>query len=124
MSVKNMPVLYRVTGTAFAPVTAALDILKKRKKLMFNCTFSLDTKRQKKGGNVFYVPEINVNADANLQLSDTDMDTLKVFQESIDNENKEVIDLYNSAKSKNVNGQDKIDAKIVEELDPEKVLSA
>ena len=37
---------------------------------MFNCTFSLDTKRQKKGGNVFYVPEIGVNADSNLQLSE------------------------------------------------------
>jgi hypothetical protein len=123
-SLENIPVLYRVTGTAFSPVTAALDLLKKRKKLMFNCTFSLDTKRQKKGGNVFYVPEISVNADANLQLSDTDMETLKVFQESIDVENKEVIDLYNSAKSKGANGHDKIDAKIVEELDPEKVLSA
>ena len=122
-SVKNIPVLYRVTGTAFSPVTAALDLLKKRKKLMFNCTFSLDTKRQKKGGNVFYVPEISVNADANLQLSDTDMETLKVFQESIDVENKEVIDLYNTAKSKGANGHDKIDAKIVEEVDPEKVLS-
>ena len=122
--IENIPVLYRVTGTAFSPVTAALDLLKKRKKLMFNCTFSLDTKRQKKGGNVFYVPEISVNADANLQLSDTDMETLKVFQESIDVENKEVIDLYNSAKSKGANGHDKIDAKIVEELDPEKVLSA
>ena len=122
--IENIPVLYRVTGTAFSPVTAALDLLKKRKKLMFNCTFSLDTKRQKKGGNVFYVPEISVNADANLQLSDTDMETLKVFQESIDVENKEVIDLYNSAKSKVANGHDKIDAKIVEELDPEKVLSA
>ena len=122
--IENIPVLYRVTGTAFSPVTAALDLLKKRKKLMFNCTFSLDTKRQKKGGNVFYVPEISVNADANLQLSDTDMETLKVFQESIDVENKEVIDLYNSAKSKGANGRDKIDAKIVEELDPEKVLSA
>ena len=121
---ENIPVLYRVTGTAFSPVTSALDLLKKRKKLMFNCTFYLDTKRQKKGGNVFYVPEISVNADANLQLSDTDMDTLKVFQESIDVENKEVIDLYNSAKSKSSNGHDKIDAKIVEELDPEKVLSA
>ena len=116
--------LYRVTGTAFSPVTSALDLLKKRKKLMFNCTFSLDTKKQKKGGNVFYVPEISVNADANLQLSDTDMETLKIFQESIDVENKEVIDLYNSAKSKGANGHDKIDAKIVEELDPEKVLSA
>jgi len=123
-SIENIPVLYRVTGTAFSPVTAALDLLKKRKKLMFNCTFSLDTKRQKKGGNVFYVPEISVNADANLQLSDTDMETLKVFQESIDVENKEVIDLYNTAKSKGANGHDKIDAKIVEELDPEKVLSA
>ena len=123
-SLENIPVLYRVTGTAFSPVTSALDLLKKRKKLMFNCTFSLDTKRQKKGGNVFYVPEISVNADANLQLSDTDMETLKVFQESIDVENKEVIDLYNSAKGKAANGHDKIDAEIVEELDPEKVLSA
>ena len=122
-NIENIPVLYRVTGTAFSPVTAALDLLKKRKKLMFNCTFSLDTKRQKKGGNVFYVPEISVNADANLQLSDTDMETLKVFQESIDVENKEIIDLYNAAKSKGANGSDKIDAKIVEELDPEKVLS-
>ena len=119
--------LYRVTGTAFSPVSAALDQLKKRKKLMFNCSFSLETKRQKKGGNVFYVPEITVNADANLQLSDADMETLKVFQESIDVENKEVIDLYNSAKAKAPNGSDKIDAEIVDDIDdqlPEKVLSS
>jgi hypothetical protein len=124
--VENLPVLYRVTGTAFSPVTSALDQLKKRKKLMFNCTFSLDTKRQKKGGNVFYVPEIAVNADANLQLSDTDMETLKVFQESIDIENAEVIDLYNTAKSKQPNVSDKIDAEIVEDVGdaPEKVLAS
>ena len=124
--VENLPVLYRVTGTAFSPVTSALDQLKKRKKLMFNCTFSLDTKRQKKGGNVFYVPEIAVNADANLQLSDTDMETLKVFQESIDVENAEVVDLYNTAKAKQPNVSDKIDAEIVEDVDdaPEKVLAS
>ena len=124
--VENLPVLYRVTGTAFSPVTSALDQLKKRKKLMFNCTFSLDTKRQKKGGNVFYVPEIAVNADANLQLSDTDMETLKVFQESIDIENAEVVSLYNTAKTKQPNVSDKIDAEIVEDVDdaPEKVLAS
>ena len=124
--VENLPVLYRVTGTAFSPVTSALDQLKKRKKLMFNCTFSLDTKRQKKGGNVFYVPEIAVNADANLQLSDTDMETLKVFQESIDTENAEVVNLYNTAKAKQPNVSDKIDAEIVEDVDdaPEKVLAS
>ena len=124
--VENLPVLYRVTGTAFSPVTSALDQLKKRKKLMFNCTFSLDTKRQKKGGNVFYVPEIGVNADANLQLSDADMETLKVFQESIDTENAEVVDAYNTAKTKKANCSDKIDAQIVNDMDdelPEQVLS-
>ena len=125
-SVDNLPVLYRVTGTAFTPVTSALDLLKKRKKLMFNCAFSLDTKRQKKGGNVFYVPEIVVNADAYLQLSETDMETLKVFQQSIDAENEEVIAAYNTAKTKKANGSDKVDAEVVEEVSedsPEKVLA-
>jgi len=124
---ENLPVLYRVTGTAFSPVSAALDQLKKRKKLMFNTLLNIDTKRQKKGSNVFYVPEIAVNADANLQLSDTDMDTLKVFQESIDAENLEVAGLYNSAKTKKVNGSDNVDAEIIKDLgdeSPEKVLAS
>ena len=126
-SVENLPVLYRVTGTAFSPVSAALDQLKKRKKLMFNTLLNIDTKRQKKGSNVFYVPEITVNADANLQLSDTDMDTLKVFQESIDAENLEVAGLYNSSKTKKVNNSDNVDAEIVKDLSdesPEKVLAS
>ena len=126
-SVENLPVLYRVTGTAFSPVSAALDQLKKRKKLMFNTLLKIDTKRQKKGSNVFYVPEISVNADANLQLSDTDMDTLKVFQESIDAENLEVAGLYNSSKTKKVNSSDNVDAEIVKDLgdeSPEKVLAS
>ena len=125
--VENLPVLYRVTGTAFSPVSAALDQLKKRKKLMFNCSFSLDTKRQKKGGNVFYVPEISVNADANLQLSADDMDTLKLFQDSIDAENSEVIDEYNKVKAKKANGSDAVDAEIVEDVSgssPEEVLAS
>lgn len=123
-SIKDLPVLYRVTGTAFSPVSSALDLLNKRKKLMFNCTLSLNTKRQKKGGNVYYTPDIMVNSDANLQLSDDNMETIKLFQESIEIENKEVIDLYNSAKSKSTNSTDTIDAKVVKELDPEEVLSA
>jgi len=127
VTISNLPVLYRVTGTAFSPVSSALDQLNKRKKLMFNCTFSLNTKRQKKGGNVYYTPDITVNADANLQLSDDDMETLKVFQESIDVENKEVVDLYNAAKSESNKKQtDKIDAEIVEDIEdaPEKILAS
>ena len=125
--VENLPALYRVTGTAFSPVSSALDQLKKRRKLMFNCTFSLDTKRQKKGGNVYYVPEIGVNADENLKLSDKDMETLKVFQEAIDVENAQVIEAYNKAKNKSVSSTDTVDAKIVEEISedsPEEILAS
>jgi hypothetical protein len=124
---ENLPVLYRVTGTAFAPVTSALDQLKKRKKLMFNCTFSMDTKRQKKGGNVYYTPEINVNADSNLEMSQTDMETISVFQQSIDAENTEVIEAYNKAKASGNTVSDRDATKVVDSLNeplPEDVLSA
>ena len=72
------------------------------------------------------MPEKSENADANLQLSDTDMETLNVFQESIDIENAEVVDLYNTAKSKQPSASDKIDAEIVEDVGdaPEKVLAS
>jgi len=125
--VENLPILYRVTGTSFTPVSTALDLLKKRRKLMFNCTFSLDTKRQKKGGNVYYVPEISVNADTNLTLSETDMETLKTFQESIDAENAEVISAYNKAKNNLPNKDDEIDIKVVEDVSedsPEDILAS
>ena len=52
------------------------------------------------------------------------METLKTFQDTIDTENKEIIDLYNSIKSKKLNGKDVVDAEIVKELSPEDVLSA
>ena len=54
------------------------------------------------------------------------METLKVFQESIDVENAGVVEAYNSAKTKQTNPSDKIDAEIVEDVEdaPEKVLAS
>ena len=122
--VANLPVLWRVTGTAFAPVGSALDQVNKRKKLMFTTTFSIDSKRQKKGGNVFYIPEISVNADANLQMSKEDMETLTVFQDVINTENAEVVDLYKAAKKGQPTSSDGESAKVVKQVeDPVEVLS-
>mgnify|MGYP005826719175 FL=1 len=120
----NLPVLWRVTGTAFAPVGSALDQVNKRKKLMFTTTFSIDSKRQKKGGNVYYTPEISVNADANLQMSKEDMETLTVFQDIINTENSEVVDLYKAAKKGQPTSSDGESAKVVKQVeDPVEVLS-
>ena len=122
--VANLPVLWRVTGTAFAPVGSALDQVNKRKKLMFTTTFSVDSKRQKKGGNVYYTPEISVNADANLQMSKEDMETLTVFQDVINTENAEVVDLYKAAKKGQPTSSDGESAKVIKQVeDPVEVLS-
>ena len=123
--VANLPALWRVTGTAFAPVGSALDQVNKRKKLMFTTTFSIDSKRQKKGGNVFYIPEISVNADANLQMSKEDMETLTVFQDIINTENAEVVDLYKAAKKGQPTSSDGESAKVIKQVeDPVEVLSS
>ena len=123
--VSNLPTLWRVTGTAFAPVGSALDQINKRKKLMFTTTLSVDTKRQKKGGNVYYTPEIAVNADAGLEMSKEDMETLGVFQEVITKENTEVVDLYKAAKKNNYDQSDKDMKKVVDQVeDPVDVLAS
>jgi hypothetical protein len=120
----NFPVLWRVTGTAFSPVGSALDQVNKRKKLMFTTTFSIDSKRQKKGGNVYYTPEIAVNADANLQMSKEDMETLTVFQDIINTENSEVVELYKAAKKGQSTSSDNESAKVIKQVeDPVEVLS-
>jgi len=122
--IANLPVLWRVTGTAFAPVGSALDQVNKRKKLMFTTTFSIDSKRQKKGGNVYYTPEISVNADANIQMSKEDMETLTVFQDIINTENDEVVDLYKAAKKGQSTSSDGESAKVIKQVeDPVEVLS-
>ena len=122
--VTSLPVLWRVTGTAFAPVGSALDQINKRKKLMFTCTFSIDSKRQKKGGNVYYTPEISVNADANLEMSKEEMETLGVFQEVINTENTQVVSLYNDAKKNNYTKKDAESATVISNVeDPAEVLS-
>ena len=123
-TIANLPVLWRVTGTAFAPVGSALDQVNKRKKLMFTTTFSIDSKRQKKGGNVYYTPEISVNADANLKMSKEDVDTLSVFQDAINTENAEVVDLYKAAKKNKYNPTDGDSATIVSKVeDPAEILA-
>jgi hypothetical protein len=120
----NFPVLWRVTGTAFSPVGSALDQVNKRKKLMFTTTFSIDSKRQKKGGNVYYTPEISVNADANLQMSKEDMETLSVFQDIINTENSEVVELYKAAKKGQPTSSDDESANVIKQVeDPVEVLS-
>jgi len=126
-NVDELPALYRVSGTAFLPVSNAIKSLKDSGKLMFKCTLKLDTERQKRGGNTFYVPVITPNSNTQIEFTSKDNDTLTVFKDAIDKENQEVISAYKKARDKSTNDSDAESAKIVNELDeqlPEDVLSA
>src|SRR6056300_300112 len=126
-NVNELPALYRVSGTAFLPVSNAIKSLKDSGKLMFKCTLKLDTERQKRGGNTFYVPVITPNSNTQIEFTSKDNDTLTVFKDAIDKENQEVISAYKKARDKSPNDSDAESAKIVNELDdqhPEDVLSA
>ena len=72
----------------------------------------------------YYTPEISVNADANLQMSKEDMETLTVFQDIINTENDEVVELYKAAKKGQLTSSDGKSAKVIKQVeDPVEVLS-
>jgi hypothetical protein len=118
-TIENLPIIWRVTGTSYNPVTEAIESISQRNKLMYACTLTVDTKRQKKGGNTFYTPDIKVNTEANLKLTEDDLATIQVFQESITKENNEVVALWKTAKDKKYTNGDASSAKLVEQLDAE-----
>ena len=67
---------------------------------MLKQILSIDTERQKKGGNIFYVPVINPKGGTELQFTKEDTETLAVFQQAVHKENGEVITAYKNARTK------------------------
>ena len=116
VSVKDKPVLWRVTGSNFTPVGESIQSLKNRKKLMFNHTLSLDTERRKAGSNVFYVSAIKVN-QKEVTFTKENMELIKKFQDTISSENEDIVALWKDANKSKNNGSDKEDAKIVSDVE-------
>ena len=84
-----------------------------------------ETMKKKAGSNVFYVSNISVNPEE-VTFTDKEKEILLSFQDVINTENEEVVELWRSAKK---SSPSKSDAKIIEatdelEDDPIEVLSA
>ncbi len=124
--VSNLPVLWKVTGSNFKPVGEAIESLRRRGKVMFNHTLTLKTKKKKAGSNVFYVSDITVDKDE-VSFTDTEKETLLSFQETINTENEEIVELWRQAKKAEpvvvkANEAKAVDAEL--EDDPIEVLSS
>lgn len=96
---EEYPVLWRSTGSAFAPVGDALQILTKAKRASFTHQLDMSLTRAKQGSNVYYIPEIKVDLSKYRAMNEGDMELLKKFQESIDFENSQVIEKYKKSKN-------------------------
>jgi len=124
--VTNLPVLWKVTGSNFKPVGEAIESLRRRGKVMFNHTLTLKTKKKKAGSNVFYVSDITVDKDE-VSFTDAEKETLLSFQDTINTENEEIVELWRQAKkaepiSVKANKAEAVDAEF--EDDPIEVLSS
>ena len=124
--VTNLPVLWKVTGSNFKPVGEAIESLRRRGKVMFNHTLTLKTKKKKAGSNVFYVSDITVDKDE-VSFTDAEKETLLSFQETINTENEEIVELWRQAKkaepiSVKASEAEAVDAEF--EDDPVEVLSS
>jgi hypothetical protein len=117
-------VLWKVTGSNFKPVGEAIESLRRRGKVMFNHTLTLKTKKKKAGSNVFYVSDITVDKDE-VEFTDKEKEILLSFQDVINTENEEIVELWRAAKKSEPS---KIDAKVVQDVelddDPVEILSA
>ena len=124
-TLKNVPALWRVTGTGFRPAHDAIEKTKRMKKLMFTLNFILKSSKQKKGSNVFYVPIIDIDSSVNLSMTEDDKVTHGVFQDIIKTENAEIISLWKTAKEKSPTRSDGSTAKIIKDVEanPVEILS-
>ena len=124
--VTSLPVLWKVTGSNFKPVGEAIESLRRRGKVMFNHTLTLKSKKKKAGSNVFYVSDISVDADE-VQFSDKEKEILLAFQDTINTENEEIVELWRQAKKAEPVSVKASEAKTVEaefDDDPIEVLSS
>ena len=124
--VVNLPVLWKVTGSNFKPVGEAIESLRRRGKVMFNHTLTLKTKKKKAGSNVFYVSDITVDKDE-VSFTDAEKESLLSFQETINTENEEIVELWRQAKKAEPVSVKASEAKTIDaefDDDPVEVLSS
>jgi len=94
VAVTNVPVFIRGSGSSFMPLSEAVDVFTKQRKPMLSYNIKLTTKREKKGGNTYYViiAEAQTNNDP-IPLSPDAVEQLNVFRKIIDDENKTIMNI-------------------------------
>lgn len=97
VTISNLPCIWKSGGQSFMPVNDELEKLTKQQKQMFNYEMVLKTKRERSGGNTFFVVEPKIDiSKSELEFTAEDMKLLKMFVGLVAQENEHI---YNKWKS-------------------------
>ena len=90
------PVLWRARGSNFMPISKPLDALSAQKKPFIFYNLSASLTKQKNGGLVYYVSDLEVGSGP-LDFGAEDQELLQSFVDYVDRENKQVMTEYDKA---------------------------
>ena len=123
VNVEDLPCLWRISGMNFRPVNEAIKSIKNRGKLIQNTNLLLSTKRKKHGTNVYYMTDISID-DKVVEFSKKDLSTMELFAETINEENKKVVESWNQAQKSKPVANDKASEQVMKDVSPEEALAS
>ena len=109
--VKDMPVLWRPSGSAFIMIDELIDAVTKKRHILPQFNWIMTAEKRKNGGVIYFVPNIKPDYENGLKVTDEVIAQLKAFNEHINDENAYVTYMWNKA-----NGVTKAAVDIVKEL--------
>ena len=110
-TLENVPALWEVKGASFIPVSDWLKAIDKEKKLYATVVGKLETVKQKRGGNQYWISRVTNSGTKN--FTKKDRETLEMFIEEILAYNSEIMEKYAESKK----AMDEGDIDLLETLD-------
>lgn len=96
VTVVEEPCMFYAQGMNYQIVDTAINSFTRRGKSFIYHQFVMTTKREKRGGNTFYIAQVKLDP-TELEFTAEHFDMMKRFQETIDFENTEIIYKYEQA---------------------------
>ena len=114
----EVPVLWRLAGTAFLAPDIALKSITKIKHQFFQHQLDCKTKREKKGSTTYYSILIDPILKEEVRFTEDNYETFKMFQEAINRENSFILKSWREANKMQLKGSEPDYLKDLELDDP------
>ncbi len=96
IDINEEPCVFYAQGMNYQIMDTAINSFTRRGKKFIYHQFIMETKREKRGGNTFYIAQVKLDP-TELEFTPEHFDLMKKFQETIDFENTGILEEYEKA---------------------------